>query len=411
MVQAVDLLAHRVRARAREQRQIESLIRRSGGLFLKPDELAGALGDFSKAFPANPLSADFVVAVRMAPFWGAYADWESAAAGWRDAPCVKDASTARERLTKIEDIVTRRGASLPTERAEDYVAYLQHSQRVLAGRSYAAGISEIESILHSSLMRSLYVVCVSAGDGSELVYYTRSNLLKGTGSVTGPDGRTLRTYGFDYVVDGSLATTYEVVDTGSLLSKPNLSPAPQTALAEQALIIIGEFRLSGAGWETLDLQLAEMTAACPDIDPILRANLMRIFLDRAVAFVPFERDAVNTLAERIRKIDNDVRWIDPYDIQANNVRAHVSSELERIGSLSGLVKAVQDRISLAAGPRPVAVMLGPDMSVSAVGTLFVMRQDSPSKARFEKIGEAKDGKMALDEGAECPCGSIIYAGR
>ena len=362
-----------------------------------PNGLAKAMQDFAKDRPDHPYTADFLRASAMSPYWKSAADWFAVAGGWTQVVPLQDAKLARQRMDAINAFLKADPASIHAAFAKEYRAYLAATEKAWSteGQSLHA---TVRRTMASPLLNELHVLKAYPGRN----YYIKDmKTFKVWSAALGKSTRKPIGYVFNYIIDGALAEKQVYVKNESVVAMPK-DKAPQAKYAAEARKMLGD--APGAGWETLYPRLAELTLKDKEMDPILRAILVKMFLNHATQTMPFPLEGVK-LACNALDTDLDLYWMDPRDSAANRRRPEIAAILSSIGSIKPTIEKMQQKIKELATQvnayRAVGLFLAPADSVtidSAIskGTLYVLVQGTGGVVSYRKIGDIKDGRTVVD---------------
>jgi len=408
-VAAVEQSAIQLRNEARKNESRRKAIQEALAKVRKacsdPAALAKELQAFAKEYPEHPLAAEFIQAARMAPAWQPIASWAKIRAGWK-ALRVKDVVTAKARLTQVKAYLKDHPAGPQGAAVATYRDYLNSAVRAMPGGRLRNAVALEESLTHP-LVADVFLL--TAKDGR------RFYLLKPTLAESKINDRVY-SYRFDYIIDEKCTTRSASVKPADLSGKP--APSPQTIFSKEALQAVRGFK--GIGWETFYLKLSWQALSSKDIDPVLRAALVKNLLDYALDVAPVRLTDVEQTASILQKYYLPVRWMDPEDAEATMTRLQLSKLLEGMSALKAAPSVVEAALKEMESPlrpyRPVGILLSTSGTIEAgtlprKGRLYVPASQPNGQRRMRRIGVIADGKVTLDSSAVSglPRGSMVFA--
>lgn len=401
-----------LRDKAKRQAAISDTLKSIRLMCARPKKLSKALRDFSATYQEHRYAAEFLKAERMGSGWQAAEAWTQLAQPWLGDVRVGDGVEARTRLREVEKFLAARAPGVcPYEpAAKKYVSYLRTASSAMPGKVLAS-IYEVEDALKSGIIANAKMV-VNKRNGDR--YYLVGTRLRSHS----PGGRIL-SYSFFYVVGGNMPPRQKSLKVADMMYT-ELRDAPQALFAKEALKLISKVKdANGRGWETLCLQLAELVRTWPDIDPVPRAILLKIFLRGAAACVPEKQDQVRPLLAQLSALRVVSHWMDPEGQGVLLARERAAEVVNAIKPLGPIIKEIDEELEAMAQAlvpcQPVGILLGraEDLRLNVPadkGTLCVIWSEMRTGSRFERIGIISEGKIVLDAKAEerYPQGSPIY---
>ena len=396
------------------QRRIRDLPR----LCRTPGKLADELARIADDHGEHPLAEQFRKAGEAKPLWVAAAEWQQRVVpDWGGRFRVNDARQAGRRLAKLETHLADHPDSPYREATKSYEAYLQAAKEAF-DEAGLKNLAETQTRLRGKLIVGVYAVkAFSPKVKREVTFYTKEQKL-----TPMEIGGELKGYWLTYIDDGAGRTAKGTIKPEDLKAQP--APAPQTFVAAEGRTRIQQFRLlKGRGWETFYLSLAEFTRKQPDLDPVLRAQLLAMFLTQAAECAPFPKPKQQILAavKPLEGLDLDTLWVKPFDQDVKEARDEAAEALKSIpplkpigDSIDGLVKTMGDPL---AAYSPIGLVLGKDgeirrcpTSTQTRGKLYVLRRPAGGEFAFTEIGQFDQaGAPVLSQNAPgCPQGSVVY---
>jgi len=385
----------------RQQKAIAEAKRRMRGLADRPAELATALKAFAQAYPADPSSPAFGATAEVAPHWQAAQAWAAMVAGWGSTVPTTDSVGIRSRLTSLSAyLVSHRHGPHKADAAK----VRGHLQAALAAWAdgQLKGLDTLREILAYPLFTDVYRLTDTTGRA----YYLKGPEVRWqtvNGKVVGAR--------FHYIVDGSLTTQLATLTAEEIATRP--AKAPQAVFAEAATAMLAAG--GAAGWETLYLRLAELARKQDNMDPILKAFLVKFCLDTGAEIAPFEAEAIRQAAAGLARYDLTVGWVDPHDPTANGLRNRVAASLRRVPPLPPLIAKVSGQMGVPPAYRPVGVVLTGQESFPVAGAsagegLYVIGIDRLGSPTYRKVGTVAAGKAIVDAAAltDLPIGGPVY---
>jgi len=390
-----------VRKRAERREGALAALKTIGALAGRPDDLAGALGDFSGRYLAHPLAPDFLRAVEMAPQWQAAGAWADLTTPWKTAPSVQDATIAARRLAAVEAYLTAHPDGPHRTDALNCRAHLQAVAKAWTGGELLH-VDSARRMLTSPLIASLFVLT----DGDGRAYYMTSKTTR-----QAKRGQEIVGVRFEYIINSSLTEKSHSWPTSRILTP---SVAPQSRFAQEALGLIRRYA-DGRDWPTLYLRLAELARQQAGMDPILRAIMIKKFLDFAAETTPGLLQAIPGARKPLDDVDLDVRWMDPNDDTANRVRRAARLLLEGMKPLTPLIERAQEQAAIGAAYRAVGLLLPGAATSGQAGrsaevVLYILRRDTAGSVGYKKVGTTAKGQSVLDPAAlnGVPNGTPLY---
>jgi len=376
--------------------------------YKSPTTLAERLRSFTQDYPDHPLTPDFARSVRMEPHWRAVKEWARSTAHWGAHVEVHSSRTVGARLIRLKEYLKDHPGSAYQAAAAEYRQYLEKGKDVIT-EDELKGLTSVQNMLSGRIYApNLYTVFTKS---RERYYYFASK------HAPFPS-----TGGVNYITDLRLRTRHTNIAPRQLIGKPEV--APHSAFAERALKLLRSFK--GPGWATLYLRLAELARTQPDMDPILRARLLKISLRYAGGTIAWHAERVQKTIDQLDKFAPDfkldVPWPDPKDHDANRFRPEIQNALYRIDSFKGLIREVEERIkelpNRLSRHHVVGVMLGDAgevqlKSAAQTGDLYVLWADGQQAPTYNKIGTVKNGAPLIDKKAASryPRGNPIFMRR
>jgi len=371
-----------------------------------PTTLAKELQAFAKKYPEHPLAAEFVQATRMAPAWQPIVSWAKVRAGWKGMR-VEDVATAKARLAQVEPYLKDHPAGPQGKAVAAYRDYLNTALRAMPEGRLRNAVALAELLTHP-LVADVFLL--STKDGR------RFYLLKPTLAESKINGQVI-SYRFKYVAHDNCTTRSASVKPAELAGEP--APAPQNSFSKEALRAVRGFK--GAGWETFYLGLSWQALSSTEIDPVLRAVLVRNLLDYALDIAPVRLPDVERAAGVLQKHYVPVRWMDPNDGEATKTRLQLSRLLEGMSAVKAAPSIVEAALREMEGSltpyRPVGILLSTSGRIEGSklphkGQLYVpVNQPKPNgQPIMQRIGVITGGKVTLDSSAVSglPRGSLVF---
>jgi len=407
-------LVAKARKDVEEEQAVKSDLIRIVRASRTPATLALVLKQFGKDHPSHPSSAQFVRAAAMAHQWAAVTEWNRLAKVWAIKPQVDSTDEGTSREEKIKEYLNTYADGPYAKAARAYNSYLSAVDTALPG-GQLRGLRTIERALGSTLISNVNVVRTKAG----AKYYRTADALKP--KISYDTARQPYSYTFEYITDLDLSTNLVKLYAKNLDLKDGFKsmPAPQVALHSVLSARIARFK--GSGWETFYLNLASTTAQYEDVDPILKAIIMKGFLGRAAETSPFVKKEISDCVTMLEDLYlDDVVWVEPRNAEANRKRKTAGSTVKRLMPvIENLVKFIKGGIVQRSGAHvpytPVGVILGIPDDVRFPepldsGTLHVLRKGDAEAAAFMQIGVVSAGKAKFTHlaSSRCPVGSIVY---
>ena len=402
-------LARTVRAKANRRNAIE---RRLPGIvrsYDTPTKLAAALRKFAEDYPDHQWAADFTKAAGMSAHWTAVQQWQTIASGWNGGIRITTAKQATERKTQIDDYLKSYGSGPCAGMAAKCSGYFETAIAAL-GDDGPKNLSGISRVFSGTALSDLGMIKMKDGQR----YYYRLNKPPGEAKLNG----VVTAYLLKYVYDLDFSTKAKSLKVSDIDTRP--SPAPQILLAANVQKLIINFK--GSGWETFYIELADQAMAAKDLDPILRAQLLKMLLNQASQCDPCTTEDIKKKSAILEGLYlDDLGWINPVDTEANQKRKMIQGILDRMKQkpLGDIVREIDSKlkglIAGTGGYEPAGVIMGKAREVRLGasidnGVMYVVRIDSQQQSSLHRIGEVTKGQAKMDssEAAKDPIGTLVF---
>jgi len=402
-----------VRAKVTERKAVREALKEIADAYTNPADVAKRLRSFAEAHPLHPLATEFSRAAQMEPHWRATWKWAILTAGWAANARVQDPHIIDTRLERLGEYLENEGDGPYASAAKTYRTYLAAAKGAHADGKLADRTSWRKKLAGRLYSTKLYTILTA--NGKRYYYFV------GTAIQPFPPGDSV-SYRVKHIVDNRLTEATERIKKTSIhaLGEPRL--APHSAFAKKALAMLPK-NDEGRGWETLYLKLAELVRVQSDIDPILKADLLKKMLRSATNVAPWCGDKIQAARNRLDDVAEDyqlrVSWMDPNSSDANEIRGQIREGLNGVRSLAGIIRDIEKRAQtlpkLLGAHEIVGIMLEQPGQMILKRTaksadLFVILggRDAPA---FHKIGVVKNGAVVVDSAAAkaCPRGSLVFA--
>jgi hypothetical protein len=393
-------------ASSAQRQEAQALLVGFPAMCQKPEDLVLAMTDFVRRFPDHRLAADFAKAAAMGPQWAGTAAWQTMVSGWGGAVRVARPADCESRQQQVSAFMQQHAGCILEPHSRKYLGYLQ-AGAAACQNGQLTGLAKIKEALTHPIFTAGLVV-VHSGDRA---YYVLPNDLTPQRA-----GVQVLGYTMEYLTSASLAKSKASIAADKISSGP--VQAPQSKFAQAALARIAAF--GGAGWETFYLRMAASVQDDPDMDPILKGQLLRLMLDLAAQTTPLKQDVLKRHADQIANQNLDfVVWLDPLNAAAASARTRAAGVIQGLGSLKALAdevdKEVQALGTVLAAYRPVGVLMGEVGEVRCAqpapdGPAYVLFGRGTSPATFQEIGTLQGGRLAGDPALTRPYpqGSIVF---
>jgi len=413
----VRKLRDELREKRRNATDAADAFRQIPALYDKPAELAKQLQDFQARFGDHPLAAELGRAAGLADAWRAYQAWHTLSEPWVGDPRVCKPKDAGLRITAIEDHLRLFPASPLKSAAEEYLKYLQAARKALPDDGSIGGMATIkDGLFVNRLMADTYVVKAA----KDKRYYTfEPNLDEAKG------GEQMAGYWVKWINNETCKVTtllLRVKAPKDLDGDPN--PLPESGQARFVRAVRERLaKYEGAGWETIYLELAEKVKGYTDTDPIVRAKLLKFFVELAKEFAWVQSPTIEDLLRQLGALNLNVRWMDPNDADANLSRPEcacffettkpltplVEDAVKRVRELQGLFRPYRAVGILLSVGGPAEVRLGAREKLDD-GDLYILGIRGGPAPAFHPVGTAAAGKVKMADHlrGEFPRGSVVY---
>ena len=376
-----------------------------------PKSFAAALKKFVEDYPNHLWAADFTKAAGMSDHWIATQQWQAIVSKWNGNIRITTPKQATERKAQIDDYLKNYGSGPCADIAAKCNGYFKTAISAL-GDHGPKNLSGISGFFARTVLSD--VGMIKTKDGRR--YYYQLSKPPKEAKFNG----VLINYLGEYIYDLDLSTKKFTIKATDVDGRPG--PAPQIVLAADIQKLITKFSFSGSGWETLYLDMADRVLADKNVDPVLKAQLLKILLAQAMQCDPCataEITKTHTLLEALYV--DDIGWINPLSQEANEKRKMVRPILERMKQkpFGDIVRKIDSELKgLIAGPavyEPAGVIMGKAREVrlgASVdnGVMYVVRTDPQQQASLHRIGTVSKGqaKMDLTEAASDPIGTLVF---
>lgn len=388
---------------------------RLGSLGARPADLAEALDRFVLAYPQHALSGDFAKALKMRQHWLAIEAWRQAVSDWAGRTMIADQAALEQRLAKVDAYLGKHPSGPDKAHVLLVKDYLTGARAAWSGKSLRF-LSQTRVYLGTPLMTDMQVFRPADGKSYYFPEGTRFEASERLDKIDNEYRKVVTGYRFAYIVDAACKLSPR---QGSITAdeKAKPQPAPQAAFAKAALKLCDE-RLDDGRWETLYLRLAKMTAGNADMDAVLKAALLKMFLEYAADCTPFEAARIRAVHKKLDGLELDVAWMNPQDDKASKSRAEAVRTLGQIGSIQEIIAGVERSAGGARLVRtyePVGVLVGDagqiKISQLADSDLFCLEQTAQGTLQFSKVGMVRraEAKFEPADVARFPQGSPIFA--
>jgi len=407
-------LVAKARAEVEEEQAIKADLARIVQASRNPATLTLVLRRFGKDHPSHPSSAQFAKAAAMSHHWEAVTAWNRLAKVWAIKPQVYSTDEATSREEKIREYLNTYADGPYAKAAQAYNTYLSAVDNALPS-GQLRGLRTIERALGSTLISNIHMVRTK--DGTR--YYRTADAPKPR--ISYDTARQPYSYIFEYITDLDLSTNYVKIYAKQLDLKGGFKslPAPQVAL--HSVLSARIVRFKGPEWETFYLSLASATAQDKEVDPILKAIIMKGFLDRAAEISPFVKKEISDCVETLEELYlDDVVWVDPQNAEANRKRKMAASTVKRLApTIEDLIKHIKSGIVQACGAQAPYTPVGVVLDISGdvrfpepidSGTLHVLLKTDTEPAAFVQIGVVSAGRPKFTNlaNSRCPLGSVVF---
>jgi len=288
-----------------KKQNIEEALARLAKPYKNSAEMSTGLRAFVNDYQGHELSGHFIKALKYEKEWLAVDAWTNLVQSWRPNLLTGDPGVIQQRLDQIDNYLKANPSNPYRNQISAYESYLKLAQTKLE----LLQIVDLENALKSPLVAESLMVESSNGD----CYYMLENTFR-------PFQETR--YQFKYIADSALKEKSAYLLKNEI-DPEGLKPSPQSAFSEKSLKMLSNIRSNG--WETAFLDLALECAQDPKMDCILRANLIKLFLQSAKNIVPYKPELIVTILDNMEKaaIDIDINWIDPTNPKARQLRPEV----------------------------------------------------------------------------------------
>ena len=374
-----------------------------------PKSFAAALRKFAEDYPDHLWAADFIKAAGMSDHWIATQQWQAIVSKWNGEIRITTPEQAAERKAQIDDYLKSYGSGPCAGIAAKCSEYFGTAIAAL-GDDGPKNLSGISRVFAGTAMSGLGMI--KTKDGWRYYY----QLSKPPGEMK--FNNVVTAYRVEYIYDLDLSTKKVSIKVGDMTARPG--PAPQVLLAASVQKLITNFK--GGGWETFYVELADRVLADKNVDPILKAQLLKMLLTQAMQCDPCKTEEIkktNAILEGLYL--DDLGWINPVDTEANQKRKMIQGVLDRMKQkpFGDIVRSIDSELKgLIAGPagyEPAGVIMGKAREVrlgASVdnGVMYVVRADSQQQSSLHRIGEVAKGqaKMDLTEAAKDPIGTLVF---
>ena len=409
--------------RERDRQRSEAIQRRLvdlGNQAARADALAKALKAFAEDFPEHPKAKPFAEAAGQLGDWTPIEQSADLVRGWRGGLLTSQLKCEQiaGRIEQIETFRKDRPACPMDEALGAYAAYLKKAQGPLTDEN-PWWSQLLKMVVDSEVMR-LHCFRTDA----RTTYYMRSGARMKT-DMLGLSAPVVveQTAGLKLK---EVTIRLGKITPDGLYQPPGASP--QCALAKEIATKLGGLDKTLA-WDTIGLDLAQLVAESTQVDPILRAQLLRLVIGWVkeygwgVAKQPGGEKAFAGLS-KLKEADEVLTWMDPASDRANRYRDYLATVLNGLPDFADLRDAVvRGREELAADLRASRWRQGallkegdrwqvvPWASYGEGDTFWVVSgSSSADRKALRKIGSAGKDAPAIDPSAVAgvPEGTMVF---
>jgi hypothetical protein len=359
------------------------------------DLFATRLLAFVRSYPQEPSSKAFETTLNERPLWNAVGAWNDLVKNWKKRAEELSAEEVRARAAACAGFLKQNPQAPDPAGVEDYRRYMKSiAQRTSSENNPRIAL---ESLFSQSLIANLYMIVVSDGTNAPKRYYARSLPRESNGKLE-----------VKYIVRRGKDERHVWVLPGDIVSKV---PAPQSELAQSAKKLLSDPSKRDR-WDDVMINLVRSVLNQPEIDPILRMNLLKAVIELAGAGSEPIRVALegakNVLDQA--KINLDADWTDPDTDDLEDVRKEA---FQVIGALRENVphehqlKIARDHLARAVlqihrtvgwlirGAEGYVVRHGVALPVD--GDLWVLVPSGEKRGEWKKVGTiTSGGKQKID---------------
>lgn len=384
------------------------------------DEIAAAVDDRTqyrtrlesyaadRQFAGTPRATDFAkVLAEEAPLWQGLEQWNVFLDHW-----------SSRGVTELNDKdatlwLTNAGTLLAEQKDFPWaprVGQITDQLKAVAVRKSA--LPAVEALLRGPLVSGMFSIAAEDKNKRVRRYYSRE-LPESTGThyrVKALKSTVLNEAPRTTMVGGD-GQTVLLTRTGN--GEPDFT-SPQTKFGRRAQDAFD--KLNGGNWESTFLDLLSQLHADPDMDAVLKLQLM----ERIIVFAGQGSSVLGELLAphlaRIRaaQLPPDSKWIDPDDLEGQNSREVANSVLRKMddpGKLKPAVEKFVDELRrLSFEPRfQWAGWLHKNRDgqwvcssrnrpgATDAGELYLLVRSSDPPVKFEKVGQISGGEFSLNE--------------
>ncbi len=304
-----------------EQRKIQNAalqgVRKFGST---SDKHAAALKQFLATSPDDSHCADFQRALDQLPVEQGVEAWSALVATWSNQLLPVSATSAKTRVTQVQDYVDHYSGSPFTESAKAYQTYLNLGIETAAEDGPWKG--KLQKLLGNPVVSSLSYLDTLDG----LRYYVTANVQVQTNELAG----VIKGQNFDAITSPDLTHPTTVKLEQHLLKSTTPSISPQSVFASAAQHRLDAFTYQD--WDVIGVDMLATLQSNHDMNPVLRAILLQhiLQLNQPVAKWSGQDDFTKVADALVEQNVEDVEWLDPTHPADAEVIRKLQSTIEKL---------------------------------------------------------------------------------
>jgi len=374
---------------------------------------------FVDAFPERPEAKVLDSVLKDAPAWHALRPWNELMKAWQAEGLLRRPETAADFAARLRSLPPELTSLIGEAALSDLSAYFARAAAALNPED--SGIARIIRTFEQPWMRNLQYVL--SGDGRPLYYVLDGRLKQASSSPP-----TYQVSGVVLTPEALLLAEERETRIIRDVQNPRLDKAEICSFAEQQTEKLR--RLQPGGWRTIHLELTRAVAAYPGIDPVLRLQLARTFLQWHMreGWPPPRDDG--QIAQFLKKIDqtlfgqwklDEVPWLAPERSRPSVRKARQAAErlLAELPDVQNLIResqaALRELQTRCRPWQPVGVVWSDQEGRPAIrgtvpqGLFGTLRQEEGGEPAFRICGERKREGVSFREGRVPTFGTPVFA--
>lgn len=375
------------------------------------DAQADAIAAFLLKVANSPYKADFRRAAELVPAEKAIEAWGALTRGWEGNLGPSTYPSAAARLADLKKYRDANSKSPLAKAIDAYAAFLQCG--VDESKPDGSWKKDFRNLLQTPVVQDLKVLDTTDGHR----YYVLGDPQVKSGP--GPDGKGEQTFLAVTSADDTSKSYMIRLKPPVQLKLTTPAQSPQAAYAKAAIARID--RLDFAGWETIGTSLLRDLIAVREMDPVIRAILVKHAIQ---SFQPVADLAGDTHCKAVLTALNaldveDIGWLDPTDPPRTLVLDGLKKAADQLPSIVDLDTQVAFRKDQIFAALPVGLSVSGILLKQNNAFVPTMRVDAPAGSMAYAVGgtgnlipvahrDAKGWTVDPLQINEVPAGSLLF---